>query len=97
MLIALSTTESTSPNPIACSRKETGYLLSAQITWAYRQFYRLFAKYESLSNKNEQLKEFSFEQQSFLGGITLAFPSVKRTVKYSERFADRALSRGLRP
>lgn len=88
---------SNSTPSVNCPREDNGYIFSAQLSWAYRQFYRVFAKFQLLQNQNDSLKEFDFEQQNFLGGITLAFPSVKRTVRYSERFADRALERGLRP
>lgn len=88
----------TTDDPVVkCSREDTGFLISGQVSWGYRQFYRVFAKFKYLQNINEDLKQNDFEQQSFLGGITLAFPSVKRTVRYSERFSDRGLERGLRP
>ena len=84
-------------SPQSCPRAENGFLVSAELSWAYRQFYRLFGKIQLLSNDNQDLEEFGFEQISIVGGITLAFPSVKRTIRYSERFADRTLERGVRP
>ena len=74
---------------VNCSRIDTGYLLEGQISWAYRQFYRVFFNFSTLTNTNSNLTEQGFEQQEILGGITLAFPSVKRTIRYSERFADK--------
>ena len=82
---------------VNCSRIDTGYLIEGQISWAYRQFYRVFFNYSTLSNTNSTLTEQGFEQQEILGGITLAFPSVKRTIRYSERFADKTLERSIRP
>lgn len=84
-------------NVVECERIDTGFLISAQVSWNYRQFYSLFAKFQYLSNTNDDLKQNDFEQQSFIGGISLAFPSVKRTRRYTERFSDKGLEKGLRP
>jgi tetratricopeptide (TPR) repeat protein len=80
-----------------CTRIDTGYLIEGEISWAYRQFYEVFVNFSSLSNVNENLKEKGFEQQEIMAGLTLAFPSVKRVIRYSERAADKALERSVRP
>ncbi|MEI8025335.1 MAG: hypothetical protein WCI18_03200 [Pseudomonadota bacterium] len=82
--------------PQFCARKDNGLMFSAQASWGYTQFNRVFFAYRRVSNQNPSQKENQFEKNSFFGGVSLAFPSMNKVLKYIERFADRGLERAIR-
>jgi len=92
------TTESSggSTQPQFCSRKDNGLMFSAHASWGYTQFNRVFFAFRRVSNQNANQKENQFEKNSFFGGVSLAFPSMNKVLKYIERFADRGLEKALR-
>lgn len=93
---AIEIESSGSSQPQFCSRKDNGLMFSAQASWGYTQYNRVFFAYRRVSNQNPSQKENQFEKNSFFGGVSLAFPSMNKVLKYIERFADRGLERAIR-
>lgn len=79
--------------PSICTRQDSGLLLSATVYWNYTQFHRFSFQFEQVKNSNAKLKEFESSTQNIKGVFTMAFPSVKRTVRYIDRFADSAFTK----
>ena len=86
----------TDTTPKFCSRKDNGLMFSAQASWSYTQYNRVFFAFRKISNQNSSQKENQFEKLTIIGGISLAFPSMNKVLRYIERFADRGLERALR-
>jgi tetratricopeptide (TPR) repeat protein len=79
--------------PNICARQDTGLLFSATLYWNYTQFHRFGIQVEQVDNQNPQQKEFETGTMAIKGNFTMAFPSVKRTVRYVDRFADTAFTK----
>jgi hypothetical protein len=82
--------------PKFCSRKDNGLMFSAQASWSYTQYNRVFVAFRKIANQNGTQKENQFEKLTVVGGVSLAFPSMNKVLRYIERFADRGLERALR-
>jgi hypothetical protein len=79
--------------PSVCSREDAGLLYSATIYWNYTQFQRFSFQFEQVENQNAQQKEYQTSSQNIKFNFTLAFPSVKRTTRFVDRFADSAFTK----
>ncbi len=76
-----------------CYREETGFLASGGIYWNYSQFHRISAELTYIDNFNETQSEFSETRYSIVVVASMAFPSVKRVLRYVDRFSDSALTK----
>ena len=79
--------------PVVCQRQDTGLMLSGTLYWNYTQFHRFSFQVEQVQNQNPTQKEFVSTKRSFKGSFSMAFPSVKRTIRYVDRFADSAFTK----
>jgi tetratricopeptide (TPR) repeat protein len=75
-------------NPQDCTRNETGLVFHLGTHWDFTQFQRIAGELSYVSNSNPDQKEFDQTQLSILVTATIAFPSVKRVLRFANRFAD---------
>jgi tetratricopeptide (TPR) repeat protein len=80
-------------DPRPCLRDESGRMFRIATHWNFTQFQRIGGEFSYISNQNPRQKEFETTELSILGTATMAFPSVKRVKKFSNRFADQAFTK----
>jgi hypothetical protein len=76
-----------------CKRDDSGYLVQAGVYWNWTQFQRFSFDFQVVENKNPELKEYQESKQTFQVAYTMAFPSVKRVVRFVDRYADSAFTK----
>ncbi len=80
-------------DPKRCRREDTGYLIEAEAFWNYTQFHRFGFKYVRTQNDSKTLQQHDSSRNSYLLTLTIAFPSVTRALRFTERFADAAFTK----
>lgn len=86
-------TSSTAPSYHHCDRNDSGYMITAKGYWNYTQFHRISAEIQFIENQNETQQEYSTSDMKIIVSANIAFPSVKRVLRFSKRFADSALTK----
>jgi hypothetical protein len=61
--------------------------------WNYSQFHRIAAYYLYVENKNGDQKVYDETKSTIYFVATMAFPSVKRVLRFVDRFADSAFTK----
>lgn len=79
--------------PENCPRKDTGMLYQLGIYWNMSQFYRLAGYYSNVVNKNAEQRVYDDSKTTYLVMFTMAFPSVKRVMRFVDRFSDSAFTK----
>lgn len=79
--------------PRFCQRTENGTLISAGAFWNWTQFNRFSLKYQVVQNKNSSQKEDELQKQVIVFRATMAFPSVTRVLRFTDRYADSAFTK----
>lgn len=87
------TTDAAEPPVTQCPRDDTGILYSAGIDWNWTQFQRLSLSLQQVENHNSEQKEFEESKQTIQATFTMAFPSVKRVLRFVDRYADSAFTK----
>lgn len=76
-----------------CFRSDTGLLYEVGVYWNYTQFQRFSFGMQVVQNSNAEQKEYEESRQVIQGSFTMAFPSVKRVVRFVDRYADSAFTK----
>lgn len=87
------TGDAAEPTVTKCWRDDTGLLYSAGVYWNWTQFQRFALTLQVTENHNAEQKEFETSKQTIAASFTMAFPSVKRVVRYVDRYADSAFTK----
>lgn len=74
--------------PRFCSRTDTGLIIQMGAYYNFSQSHRIGAEFTFVENENSQLKEYNNSTQEFVVMASMAFPSVKRVVKFVDRVSD---------
>jgi tetratricopeptide (TPR) repeat protein len=80
-------------DPKKCRRTDAGMMYELEAYWNYTQFHRFGVKYTHTENSNDLLKQYESEKNSLVFSVTIAFPSVTRVARFTERFADAAFTK----
>ena len=87
------TTDPTEPPVTSCPRDDTGLLYQIGVYWNYTQFQRIALDLQVVQNQNSTMKEFEESRQTIQATFTMAFPSVKRVLRFVDRYADTAFTK----
>lgn len=79
--------------PENCPRHDSGTLYQLGLYWNMSQFYRLSASYSNVVNKNPEQRVYDESKSTILVMFTMAFPSVKRVLRFVDRFSDSAFTK----
>lgn len=78
--------------PISCSRDDQGFLIQSGIQWKISNFKRLTGQVNFVNNSSS-LQEYENSKFGFKINYIIAFPSVSRVLRFSERFSDNAFTK----
>ena len=79
--------------PDLCPRVDTGLLYQLGVYWNYSQFHRVSGYYTHIENKNPDQRLYDETKTTYLVSYTMAFPSVKRVLRFVDRFTDAAFTK----
>jgi hypothetical protein len=74
--------------PALCRRDDSGMVLQAGVRWNLATDTQVGASLLLVTNGNDSMEEYSFDQKKFQITVTRAFPSAQRVERLTERFAD---------
>lgn len=80
-------------SPTRCPRTDTGIMYQVGIYWNYSPFHRLGFSYEHVENQNKVQKEFDESSDTYKVTATIAFPNVRRVMRFVNRYGDSAFTK----
>lgn len=74
--------------PLMCSRADDGLVIQGGLGWTPRSDWQVSTSLLYVSNDNQTMQEYVFNQIKFQVALTWAFPNARRVERLNEKFAD---------